>query len=61
MTSATRSPAAELAALLRPSLLRLTRIVRNQRVEVLEGVGPGGVFGEMALVDQSPRVASAAT
>ena len=34
MTSATRSPAAELAALLRPSLLRLTRIVRNQRVDM---------------------------
>src|SRR5919198_3086074 len=28
-----RSPAAELAALLRPSLLRLTRLVRNQRVD----------------------------
>ncbi len=34
MPSATRSPAAELAALLRPSLLRLTRIVRNQRVDM---------------------------
>src|SRR5919201_3010414 len=34
MTIATRSPAAELAALLRPSLLRLTRLVRNQRVDV---------------------------
>src|SRR5919201_1043914 len=33
MTTATRSPAAELAALLRPSLLRLTRLVRNQRVD----------------------------
>jgi CRP-like cAMP-binding protein len=26
---------------------------------VLEGVSPGGIFGERALVDQSPRVASA--
>jgi DNA-binding MarR family transcriptional regulator len=34
MTSATRSPTAELAALLRPSLLRLTRLVRNQRVDM---------------------------
>lgn len=34
MTSATRSVTAELAALLRPSLLRLTRVIRNQRVDV---------------------------
>jgi CRP/FNR family transcriptional regulator, cyclic AMP receptor protein len=40
-------------------------IVKSGRVfitikdKVLEGVSPGGVFGEMALVDQSPRVASA--
>jgi len=27
---------------------------------VVERVGPGGVFGEMALVDQSPRSANAA-
>ncbi|MBI1965148.1 MAG: cyclic nucleotide-binding domain-containing protein [Betaproteobacteria bacterium] len=27
--------------------------------KVVEKVGPGGVFGEMALVDQSPRAASA--
>jgi CRP-like cAMP-binding protein len=27
--------------------------------KTIETVGPGGVFGEMALVDQSPRVASA--
>lgn len=27
--------------------------------KVVEKVGPGGVFGEMALVDQSPRVATA--
>lgn len=34
MTAATRSTIADLAALLRPSLLRLTRIVRNQRVDI---------------------------
>jgi CRP-like cAMP-binding protein len=40
-------------------------IVKSGRVfitkgdKVLEGVSPGGIFGEMALVDQSPRVASA--
>jgi CRP-like cAMP-binding protein len=27
---------------------------------VVERVGPGGVFGEMALVDRSPRAATAA-
>jgi len=26
---------------------------------VVENVGPGGVFGEMALVDRTPRLASA--
>jgi DNA-binding MarR family transcriptional regulator len=30
----TRTTIAELAALLRPSLLRLTRIIRNQRVDI---------------------------
>ncbi|MDT4891847.1 MAG: hypothetical protein QOE97_882 [Pseudonocardiales bacterium] len=34
MTTATRNTSAELAATLRPSLLRLTRIVRNQRVDM---------------------------
>ena len=34
MTSAVRSTTSELAALLRPSLLRLTRIIRNQRVDL---------------------------
>jgi CRP/FNR family cyclic AMP-dependent transcriptional regulator len=27
--------------------------------KVVDVIGPGGVFGEMALVDQSPRAASA--
>jgi len=34
MTTATRIPISELASLLRPALLRLTRIVRNQRVDM---------------------------
>ena len=34
MTAATRTPIAELASLLRPALLRLTRLVRNQRVDM---------------------------
>lgn len=33
MTAATRTAIAELASQLRPALLRLTRIVRNQRVD----------------------------
>lgn len=34
MTTATKSTIAELASVLRPSLLRLTRIIRNQRVDL---------------------------
>jgi DNA-binding MarR family transcriptional regulator len=34
MTTATRTTIGELASLLRPSLLRLTRLVRNQRVDL---------------------------
>jgi DNA-binding MarR family transcriptional regulator len=34
MTAPTRTTIAELAALLRPSLLRLTRVIRNQRVDM---------------------------
>ncbi|MDT4913053.1 MAG: hypothetical protein QOC66_2181 [Pseudonocardiales bacterium] len=34
MTTATRTTIAELASLLRPALLRLTRVVRNQRVDM---------------------------
>src|SRR4051794_15660779 len=33
MTTATRSTIAELAAVLRPSLLKITRLIRNQRVD----------------------------
>lgn len=35
------------------------RVAISIRGAVIERVGPGGVFGEMALVDQSPRAASA--
>ncbi len=34
MTAVTRSTISELAALIRPSLLRLTRMIRNQRVDM---------------------------
>ena len=34
MTTATRDGIAELAAFLRPSLLRLTRLIRNQRADM---------------------------
>ena len=36
------------------------RVSITIRGAVVERVGPGGVFGEMALVDQSPRSANAA-
>lgn len=35
------------------------RIAISVRSRVVERVGTGGIFGEMALVDQSPRAASA--
>lgn len=34
VTAPTKTTIAELAALLRPSLLRLTRVIRNQRVDI---------------------------
>ena len=37
------------------------RVDISIRNNVVELVGPGGTFGEMALVDQSPRTASAVT
>jgi CRP/FNR family cyclic AMP-dependent transcriptional regulator len=36
------------------------RVAISIRGAVVERVGPGGIFGEMALVDQSPRAANAA-
>jgi CRP-like cAMP-binding protein len=36
------------------------RVAISIRGAAIERVGPGGVFGEMALVDQSPRSANAA-
>jgi len=36
------------------------RVAISIRGAVVERVGPGGVFGEMALIDQSPRSANAA-
>ena len=36
------------------------RIAITADGKIIERVGPGGVFGEMALVDRSPRAASAA-
>jgi len=40
-------------------IVKTGRVYIHIKDKVLEGVGPGGIFGEMALVDQSPRVASA--
>ena len=36
------------------------RVAISIRGAVVDRVGPGGVFGEMALIDQSPRAADAA-
>jgi CRP-like cAMP-binding protein len=36
------------------------RVAISLRGATVERVGPGGVFGEMALVDQSTRAANAA-
>jgi CRP-like cAMP-binding protein len=36
------------------------RVAVSFKDRVIERVGPGGVVGEMALIDQSPRVATAA-
>src|SRR5205814_6102872 len=35
------------------------RVAISIRGAIVERIGPGGVFGEMALVDQSPRAANA--
>ena len=35
------------------------RVAITLRGSVIERIGPGGLFGEMALVDQSPRLANA--
>jgi len=35
------------------------RVAVSVQGKVVERVGPGGVFGEMALIDHSPRAASA--
>jgi CRP-like cAMP-binding protein len=35
------------------------RVAVTIKGKVVDRIGPGGVFGEMALVDQSPRAASA--
>jgi CRP-like cAMP-binding protein len=40
-------------------IVKTGRVFITIKDKVLEGVSPGGIFGEMALVDQSPRVASA--
>jgi CRP-like cAMP-binding protein len=37
------------------------RVAISIKSKVVERIGPGGIFGEMALVDQSPRAASAVT
>jgi len=42
-------------------VVKTGRVYITIKDKVVEQVNPGGTFGEMALVDQSPRVASATT
>jgi DNA-binding MarR family transcriptional regulator len=53
VTTATRSTIAELAAVLRPPLLRLTRLIRNQRVD--ESVTLTQVSAMACLAKHGPR------
>ena len=55
MTTATRSTIAELAAVLRPPLLRLTRLIRNQRVD--ESVTLTQVSAMASLAKRGPMSA----
>lgn len=61
MTAATKIPTAELASLLRPALLRLTRLVRNQRVDTsvtltqLSALYSLAVHGPMSAGDLAAR------
>ena len=59
-----RKAAARETIILEGSVANEMFFVRKGRVEIrvkdmpVEEVGPGGIFGEMALIDQSPRSAS---
>ena len=47
-----------LAYLVEDGMVELDRLVDGRRVPFLK-VGPGGIFGEMAVIDGLPRTASA--
>jgi CRP-like cAMP-binding protein len=42
-------------------LVKSGRVAIAVGANIVEVVGPGGTFGEMAIVDQSPRTARAGT
>ncbi|MDA0997343.1 MAG: cyclic nucleotide-binding domain-containing protein [Proteobacteria bacterium] len=47
------------AYIIQSGLIEISRKTDDGQVKVLAQIGPGGVFGEMALVDDKPRMASA--
>lgn len=49
------------AYVLQSGQVRITRSVTGGRQGTLGIVEPGGIFGEMALIDDSPRMATAST
>ncbi|MBL4693577.1 MAG: cyclic nucleotide-binding domain-containing protein [Magnetovibrio sp.] len=47
------------AFILKSGQIKITVKVKDDTSRTLATVGPGSIFGEMALVDNTPRVASA--
>jgi CRP-like cAMP-binding protein len=47
------------AYVLQEGKVRITRNVKGGRKSTIGFINKGGIFGEMALIDQSPRMASA--
>lgn len=48
-----------LAYILKSGKVKITKIIKDETPRTLVTVGPGSIIGEMALVDDAPRAASA--